>query len=126
MAFGNARFLEQLDGISTGPDEHEFRGYSVALLRVDILDAHPPSVVVLAVEIHDAYLTEQRGQGRYSFRGPSREKRRLSLRLRRASAGERRAAAFTRGDLPEAPAGRFFLKLRSHRLDPVWNGRVAA
>src|SRR5215472_18519090 len=53
MAFGNARFLEQLDGLPTGANEDEFRRYCVALPRIDVLDTHPPSAIVLTVEIHD-------------------------------------------------------------------------
>jgi len=51
--------LEQLDGIPTGTDEDEFGRHCVALLRVDVLDTHPPSAVVLTVQTHDAMLVTQ-------------------------------------------------------------------
>src|SRR5690349_11612852 len=56
VAFGDARFLEQLDGRSAGADEDEFRRDCVALSPIDVLEIHPPSAIVLTVEIHDTML----------------------------------------------------------------------
>src|SRR5262249_58573340 len=55
-AFGNARLLEQLDGTATGADEDEFGRYRMAIPSVGVLDADPPSAVVLTVQIHDTVL----------------------------------------------------------------------
>src|SRR6202047_5357004 len=52
MTLGDARFLEQLDGIPAGANEYEFRRYCAALLLIDVLDTYPPNAVVLTVEIH--------------------------------------------------------------------------
>src|ERR1700758_666594 len=54
--FRDARLLEQFDGISTGTDEDEFGRHCVVLLRIDVLETHPPSAVVLTVQTHDAML----------------------------------------------------------------------
>ena len=63
MAFGDARFLEQLDGIPAGADKDEFGCHCVALPRVGVLDTHPPSAVVLTVQIHDTMLVMHRNAG---------------------------------------------------------------
>src|SRR5215467_13062931 len=52
-AFRNARFLEQIDGISTGANEDEFGRHCIALSRVYVLDTHPPYAVMLTIQIHD-------------------------------------------------------------------------
>jgi len=48
--------LEQLDGIPAGADKDEFGRHCVALPRVGVLDADPPSAIGLTVEIHDVML----------------------------------------------------------------------
>src|SRR3984893_3511234 len=63
MAFADARLLEQLDGSPTRADEDEFGRHRVALQRVDVLDTHPPSAVVLTVQTHHAMLVTQRNAG---------------------------------------------------------------
>src|SRR5206468_10304072 len=63
MAFRDARLLEQLDGISARTDKDEFGRHCVALQRVDILDIHPPSAVVLTVQIHHAMLVTRGNAG---------------------------------------------------------------